>query len=178
MTIEMFPRLRAVSDMMVGIAREYAGLHEYDGVVQDLSPDGVRKGLAKLGGPALDDEFDEAFLTCAEKLLHVEYADLELYRRNALPHLMNLDIAGYDREYAPEADRLDARRRHLTAWPDAIDAAIEALDRLPAPVAKGLLPAVRGLSAGLDESDAVEGAALKSHAQLLAHIENAAANGV
>src|SRR3954469_4334860 len=177
MTIEMFPRLRAVSDMMVALSREYAGLHDYDGVVQDLSPDGVRQGLANPGGPALDDPFDEAFLSCAEKLLHVEYADLELYRRNALPHLMNLDLAVYDRAYAPESDRLDARRRHLQAWPDAIDAAIEALDRLPAPVAQGLMPAVKGLAAGLNSEDAVEGPALKAHARLLAHIEDAATHG-
>src|SRR3954452_17794181 len=177
MTMEMFPRLRAVTDLTVALSREYAGLHDYDGVVQDLSPDGVRQGLAKLGGPALDDPFDEAFSTCAERLLHVQYADLELYRRNALPHLMNLDLAVYDRAYAPEADRLDARRRHLRAWPDAIDAAIEALDRLPAPVAKGLMPAVKGLAAGLNAADAVEGPAVKAHARLVAHIEDAATNG-
>src|SRR3954471_6386968 len=102
MTIEMFPRLRAVTDMSVALSREYAGLHDYDGVVQDPSPDAVRGGLAKLGGPPPDASFDEAFLSCQETLLRVAFEDLQLYRRNALPHLMNLDLAVYDRAYAPE----------------------------------------------------------------------------
>src|SRR4051794_7620149 len=177
MTMEMFPRLRAVTDLTVALSREYAGLHDYDGVVQDLSPDAVQKGLAKLGGPALDDAFDEAFLSCQERLLRVEFDDLQIYRRNALPHLMNLDLAVYDRDYAPEAERLDARRRHLAGWPDAIDASIEALDRLPAPVAKGLMPAVKGLAMGLDADHPVEGPALAAHARLQAHLEDAADNG-
>ncbi|MFL6240999.1 MAG: DUF885 family protein [Actinomycetes bacterium] len=175
--METFPRLDAVCDLMVALSREYAGLHRYDGVVQDLSPDGVRAGLARLGGPAIDDTYDEAFLSCAEKLLHVQYSDLELYRRNALPHLMNLDLAVYDREYAPAGERAEARRRHLAAWPDAIDAAVQALDRLPKPVAIGLLPATRGLAATLNADDPVEAAGLEAHARLLAHIEAAAAHG-
>ncbi|MFB1045510.1 hypothetical protein ACEWKJ_21445, partial [Streptomyces chrestomyceticus] len=48
----MDARLRAVCDLMVELVREQAGLHEYDGHVQDLSPDGIRSGLAGLGGPA------------------------------------------------------------------------------------------------------------------------------
>ena len=47
----------------------------------------------------------------------------------------------YDRDYAPEAERAEARRRHLAAWPDAVDAAVTALDRVAAPVAEALLPA-------------------------------------
>jgi hypothetical protein len=35
-------RLRAVCDLDVAEVREVAGRHEYDGIVQDLSPDGVR----------------------------------------------------------------------------------------------------------------------------------------
>src|SRR3954469_13622871 len=121
-TMELFPRLRAVTDLTIAISREYAGLHDYDGVVQDLSPEGVRQGLGKLGGPTLDDGFEEAFLACQERLLQVLFGDLQMYRRNALPHLMNLDLAVYDRAYAPEADRLGARRRHLPAETDALDA--------------------------------------------------------
>jgi hypothetical protein len=177
MTIEMFPRLEAVCDATVALSREYAGLHQYDGVLQDLSPDGVRRVLDRLGGPALDDEYDEAQLGAMEDLLRVEYGELEMHRRNVLPHLMNLDLAVYDREYAPESERQQARRRHLQGWPDAIDASITALDRLPAPVATGLLPAVRGLAAGLNADDPVEGPALAAHARLLAHVEDIAANG-
>ena len=45
---ELEPRVRAVCDLNVAEAREYGGRHEYDGVPQDLSPDGVAAGLARL----------------------------------------------------------------------------------------------------------------------------------
>ena len=51
MTDDLFPRLRAVCDLDVAGVREGAGRHEYDGVVQDLSPAGVRAGLAALARP-------------------------------------------------------------------------------------------------------------------------------
>ena len=44
----MEPRLQAVCDLMIPLVRENAGLHTYDGVIQDLSPEGVRTGLARL----------------------------------------------------------------------------------------------------------------------------------
>jgi hypothetical protein len=172
----MFERLRAVCDLSVPFAREMAGRHEYDGQVQDLSPDGVRAGLARLGqGPALDDPHDEAHLTAFEHLLRVELDELGEHRRNPLVHLSNLDLSVYDREYAPAEERGEARRRHLDAWPDGVDAALAALDRVPAPVAEALVPAVRGLAAGLD-ADA-DAAALAAHARFVAHLEEVAASG-
>ena len=45
---EINPRLRAVLDLNVAEAREYAGRHEYDGKIQDLSPAGVRDSLQRL----------------------------------------------------------------------------------------------------------------------------------
>ena len=39
----------------------------------------------------------------------VEYRDLELHRRNPLLHLAELDLACYDREYAPAGERSAAR---------------------------------------------------------------------
>ena len=85
----------------------------------------------------------------------------------------------YDRDYAPEAERAEARRRHLAAWPDAVDAAVTALDRVAAPVAEALLPAARGLTAGLEESgaDPVVERALEAHKRLAAHLEAAADGG-
>ena len=41
---DLAPRLRAVCDLDIAEVREYSGRHEYDGVIQDLSPDGVRTG--------------------------------------------------------------------------------------------------------------------------------------
>ncbi|PZG21959.1 hypothetical protein C1I98_36840, partial [Spongiactinospora gelatinilytica] len=42
-------RLRAVCDLAMADVRESAGRHEYDGRIQDLSPEGVRAGVAALG---------------------------------------------------------------------------------------------------------------------------------
>jgi hypothetical protein len=174
----MNPRLLALCDLMVPEAREYVGLHHYDGVVQDLSPAAVRDRLGRLGGPPLDDPHDEAHVTTFENLMRVLYGELEVHRSNPLAHLDNLDTSGYDREYAPAADRTAAKRRHLAGWPDAVDASIAALDAVPAPVAKALLGATRGLAAGLDaDRDEVERAALDAHARFVAHLETAARNG-
>ena len=46
--MDLSPRVRAVCDLDVSEVREYAGRHEYDGKPQDLSPAGVRAGLARL----------------------------------------------------------------------------------------------------------------------------------
>ena len=170
----MNPRVRAACDLMVSEVREYAGLHDlYDGVIQDLSPAGVAAALARLGdGPAESDPHDEAHLAATEEGLRVVFGRLDEHRRNPLAHLTNMDLACYDREYAPGAEREAAKERHLAAWPDAVDMAVESLDRVPAPVAAALLSAARGLAAGVTDQ-----AALDAHARLVAHIEAAAAEG-
>jgi hypothetical protein len=175
--MQTFPRLDAVCDLTMAVAREYAGLHRYDGVVQDLSVDAVRRDLARLGGAPLDDPHDEAHLSATEDRLRYELGELELHRRNVLYHLMNLDLAGYDREYAPAEERREARRRHLAAWPDAIATAVDTLDQLSAPVAQGLLIPIRGLASGLDPGDKVEAAGIDAHARLVAHVVHAAEHG-
>ena len=168
--------MRAVHELDVAGARESVGLHEYDGFVQDLSPDGVARGLARVGvGPPEADRHDEAHLAAFEAGLRVAYGRIGMHRWNPLVHIGNLDLAGYDREYAPADQRADARRRHLAAWPDAVAASIEALDRVPAPVAEALLPAARGLAAGVDGEEHAE--ALAAHTHLVAHLERAADEG-
>jgi Bacterial protein of unknown function (DUF885) len=182
------PRLRAVLDLSVPEAREYAGRHEYDGGIQDLSPDGVRAGLDKLDaadaqpaplGSEILDDYDAAHLATFERALRVSYGELELYRRNPYYHIANMDLACYDRDYAAEDDRARARADQLGAWPDAVDGAIAALDRVPAPVAKALAGAVRGLAAGIpaDRDEHANTAALEAHARLVAHIGAAATTG-
>ena len=175
---DLSPRLRAVCDLMVADVREGAGLHAYDGRVQDLSPSGVRAGLARLGGERLDDGHDEAHLAAFEDGLMATYGDRQRHRTDPLVHAANLDLACYDRAYAPTADRLAARRAHLEAWPDAVDAAVESLDAVPSPVASALLGAVRGLAAGLSAS---EGAhvqrALEAHGRFVVHVERCAREG-
>ena len=137
---DLSPRLRAVCDLDIAEVREYSGRHEYDGVIQDLSPGGVRKGLARLAetasaGEALEDAHDEAHLAAFENQTRVAFGELELHRRNPLPHLGALDLAAYDRDYAPAEDRDRARQAQLAAWPQAVDAAVAALDRVSAPAA-------------------------------------------
>ena len=97
------PRVRAVCDLDVAEAREYSGRHEYDGRIQDLSPGGVRDGLARLAetaasGDRLEDPHDESHLAAFERRAQVAYGELELYRRNPLAHLAEMDLAVYDRE--------------------------------------------------------------------------------
>lgn len=176
------PRLAAVCDLSVLAARDGAGRHEYDGTVQDLSPDAVRRGLAALGGPAgtkpYPDPHDEAHAAAAEEALRVRFGELELHRSNPLWHIENLDLTGYDRPYAPKAERDAARSAHLRQWPDAVDAAIEALDRVPAALADATLPSARGLAALLDpRGGPVHAAAGRAHARFTAHLERAAAEG-
>ena len=151
---ELEARVRAICDLNVAEAREYGGRHEYDGVPQDLSPDGVAAGLARMaaardGRPPLADAHDEAHLRAFEDQQRVVYADLELHRRNPIYHLGELDLACYDKDYAPAEERHAAREAHLAAWPAVIDAAIGSLDAVPAPVAASLLGGLRGLAAGI-----------------------------
>ena len=180
--MDLFPRVRAVCDLDVSEVREYAGRHEYDGKPQDLSPAGVRAGLARLaaaraGGERLADAHDEAHLSAAEEQKRVTYAELELHRRNPILHLGELDLACYDRDYAPQQERDAARAEHLAAWPRVIDAAVESLDQVSAPVAEAVLGGIRGLAAGLtadfggpgSSGEAAVSAARAAHAPGRAH---------
>ena len=173
----MEPRLRALCDLAVAESRESAGRHEYDGQVQDLSPAGVHRGLAALGGDPLPDPYDEALVSAQEAAVRAFFGPLRLHRRNPMPHLGNLDVSGYDRDYAPADQRAEARTRHLSAWPAAVDGSIAALDEVTPAIAAATLAAARGVSAGLEPDDPVEGAALAAHARLVAHLESAAGSG-
>jgi hypothetical protein len=174
----MEPRLRALCDLSVAIAREVGGRHEYDGQVQDLSPAGVRRGLAALGGDALADRYDEALVSTHEALFRTYFGEqLRMHRRNPIAHLENLDVSGYDRDYAPAEQRAAARARHLAAWPAAVDGSIAALDEVTPAIAAATLSATRGLAAGLDPDDPTEAAALAAHARLVAHLESIAGSG-
>jgi Bacterial protein of unknown function (DUF885) len=173
-------RLKAVWDLNVPVVRELAGVHEYDGVVMDLSPSGHRAALKRLGPSSPDerlaDRHDETHLSAAERAAHAE-AEAEILSWNPLPHIQNLDVSCYDREYAPEPQRLRAREAHLARWPEAVDASLESLQAVPAPVAGALVGAVRGLAEGISGTTDVEVAALRAHRRLLRRIEDAAASG-
>jgi hypothetical protein len=94
-----------------------------------------------------------------------------------LPHIENLDLSCYDREYASEPQRRRAREAHLARWPEAVDASLESLQAVPAPVAGALAGAVRGLAAVINGTTDVEVAAQKAHGRLLGRIQDAAASG-
>jgi len=98
-------------------------------------------------------------------------------RWNPLPHIQNLDVCCYDREYAPESQRHRAREAHLAQWPAAVDASLESLRAVPAPVAGALVGSVRGLAQGINGTTDVEVAALAAHGRLLGRIQDAAASG-
>lgn len=172
------PRLRALCDLSVPESREYAGRHEYDGRVQDLSPAGVAAALGRVGGEPLfgsrtaGDAHDEAHLRAFEQGAQVRFGELQLHRRLPGLHADNLDLACYDRAYAPQDERRAAREQHLDAWPDAVDAALEALDAVPRDVALGVLSSVHGLAEGVEDATA-----LAAHARLVAHVERAASDG-
>ncbi len=177
-------RLRAVCDLNIAEMREYSGRHEYDGRIGDLSVAGVREGLsrlaaAKASGPPLGDPHDEAQLATFEEHARVSLGQLELHRRNPGLHLAAMDLACYDRDYGPAADRDRARLAQLSAWPQAADAAIDALDQVSAPVATALAGGIRGLAAGIPAaaSGPAREAALAAHARLVAHVDAAAAHG-
>jgi hypothetical protein len=181
---ELEPRVRAICDLNVAESREYGGRHEYDGVPQDLSPDGVAAGLTRLaaaadGLAALSDPHDEAHLAAFEDLQRVVYGDLQLHRRNPMFHLGELDLACYDKDYAPAAERHAARAAHLAAWPAVIEAAVSALDAVPAPVAASLIGGIRGLAGGIpaDADPQARDEALAAHRRLVAHVEQAAVDG-
>ncbi|HVF76340.1 MAG TPA: DUF885 family protein [Acidimicrobiales bacterium] len=170
----MNPRVRAVCDLLVFEAREYAGWHDtYDGYVQDMSPAGIAAVVSRLGnGPREDDLHDEAHLAAFEDGMRTYFTTVEEHRRNPMHHIANLDLACYDRDYAPQAQRDKAKRKHLAAWPDAVAGSIEALDRVPKDVATALLPAAEGLANGVTDE-----AALAAHARLVAHLRTFANDG-
>jgi hypothetical protein len=174
----MDERVRALCEIFLPESREYVGLHEYDGGVQDLSPAGVQATLARIGGPPVADHVAEAHISAFEDRARIVYGELEQHRRNPLLHLMNLDLACYDREYAPADVRAAARRRHLQSWPDAIDGALESLVDVPGPVAEGLTAAMAGLDADLGEQDDdVVVAARDAHKRLMARMRDLAEHG-
>ncbi|HET7899865.1 MAG TPA: DUF885 family protein [Candidatus Nanopelagicales bacterium] len=175
MSDDLHPRLRAVCDMHVESMRGLAGRHEYDGQVQDLSPEGVSAGLARLGGAPLDDPLEDRHVAAFEADLRATYGTAQAHRWNPAPHLWNLDVTLYERTYAPAEVRAEARRRHLAAWPDAIDRTLESLTDTPSTVAAALLAPTRGLAAGLD-ADA-DADALRAHARLVARIEELSVDG-
>lgn len=171
-------RLRAVCDLLVASVREECGRHEYDGQAQDLSDAGVASALARVGvGERRADPLLEAHLATFEDGVRTRFGDLRTHHVNPILHINNLDVSCYDRPYAPLAERREARRRHLAAWPEAVDAAVATLDAVPAPIAAALLPVARGLGGELTDGEPVTATALAALDRFLAHLDRCARTG-
>ncbi len=162
---------------MVPAAREEAGRHEYDGRIQDLSLTGVSSQLQALGGEPIADAHDEAHLAAFETDAQIQFGELEVHRTNPLVHLSNLELTCYERDYAPQAERDEALQSHLEAWPEAVDMAVTSLDQVPAPVARSLIDAVRGLAEGVPRQLPAAEKAIAAHQRLVDHVERCAVDG-
>ncbi len=166
-------RVRAVWDLVVPAIREYAGVHAYDGEVMDMSPSAIGARLRRLRqGPPESNLHDETHLSAVEDGLEAMYGQAECHRWNPLVHLENLDLACYEREYAPRSEREAARARHLRSWPEAVDGSLESLDDVSAPVAVALLGAAEGLKTGVEEPEA-----LAAHDRLCDRLRHFAEHG-
>jgi Bacterial protein of unknown function (DUF885) len=176
----MDDRLRAVCALFMPSVREEGGVHAYDGTVSDLSPEGVRRALAALGGPAYADPAIESHVAAFEKFARVWFGDLEFHRWNPDVHLRNLNLMLYERRYAPAPERRSARNRHLALWPDAVDMAVRSLDRLSQPTAAALVSSARVLAAQIPVSEPDEQVAERARqaiGRLTAHLQRAARDG-
>jgi hypothetical protein len=176
---EYSSRLRRVCDMDAAFLREYSGLHDdYDGTVADLSPAGVRKRLAGLGGEPLDDPHDEAQLSATENAMRVRFGLLEQHRWDPWVHIEALDLSSYDRPYADAGSRAEARRRHLQLWPEIVANALQSLDMVAGPVAGAFVRSVRGMARNIAADDAAAGTAgLTALDRLAAHLDHASSHG-
>lgn len=173
-------RLRAACQLFMPSVREEGGRHEYDGQLYDLSPDGVQRALAALGGDAYDDPHDDRHVSSFEALAQTWFGTLEVHRWNPDLHMRNLNLVHYEREYAPAAERAAARREHLARWPEAVDMALASLDRVTAPMATALLSSAVGLHAQIPRTAADDDAAVAAGAavdRLVAHLGRAARDG-
>ena len=139
-------RLQAIWNCRCPRSASTPACTNFDGQVQDLSPTGVAALLAQVGhGAPEPDAHDEASCPPSRRACVPALRSAEIHRWNPLVHLANLDLACYDREYAP-SEQSARRPRQPTSLngPTPIEAAIESLDSVPAPVASGLLSPAQG----------------------------------
>jgi hypothetical protein len=166
--------------MFMPSVREEGGVHAYDGTISDLSIDGIRRSLAALGGPKYEDPRDEAHVSSFENFARVWFGDLAFHRWNPDVHLRNLNLMVYERGYAPAAERRAARNAQLALWPEAVDHAVSALDRVAQPTARALVSSARVLADQIPVSEPdplVAQRARDAIDRLVAHLEHAAEHG-
>ena len=155
------------------------GRHEYDGMIQDLSPDGSARGWrAWARAPQPADPHDAAHRGVFEEACGPSSASWSCTAATRSTTWATSTSPATTATTPPRPERAAAKPAHLAHWPDAVDAR----DRLARPASaprsrRALLGAVRGLAAGIPaDATRARAAALTAHARLVAHVEQAAAH--
>lgn len=149
----------------------YLGLHEYDGLLPDLTADSTRRWTAT--ARSLLEELSaipESDLTPARRLDRnilrlllegslFELTDTRELDRNPMVYLFHPDLTNYiSREYAPVAERVAGIVRILTSVPALFENAKERLERaLPRPFVTLGIQIAAGLPAHFAEGEAFAG---------------------
>ncbi len=154
------------------------GLHQYDGMLPDLSRDAVRRrlrdindGLEELGKTdsqalAAQERLDYMLLDLALQKERFDLAELRSLETDPMHHLRYLNVTGYvQRDYAPLPDRVRSATRVLDQAPDFLNTALGRLeDELGLPVLDMSIDGYEGMaqfyradlgkvSEGLQDSD-------------------------
>ncbi|MGA8709839.1 MAG: DUF885 domain-containing protein [Thermoplasmata archaeon] len=149
----------------------YLGLHEYDGLLPDLSKESTdrwtataRELLERLGGvPEPDLEVGRRLdRNLLRLLLEGNLFDLSETReldRNPMSYLFHPDLTNYiSRDYAPVAQRVAAIVRVLTSVPSLFETAKQRLDPvLPRPFVTLAIQIAAGLPAHFEEGEMFAG---------------------
>ena len=95
-------RIKAVWDTDIAEIREFAGVHEYDGMVMDLSPSGVRAALDQVGSKADDERVADKI---SEDFVSEAVLDKGYHSKQTLLDLEETQTRGYASE--PDRGRQD-----------------------------------------------------------------------
>src|SRR3989454_1655389 len=147
------------------------GLHDYDGLLPDLSADRLKRWADKAVGllQRIKDEFHEldkegrqdaqSMETMLERMLF-EIQDLRAYSTRPTIYALQLSATPYiSREYAPVDARISAVNKHLRKVPEFLDQASTNLDAMLAdPIVEVAIKQIQGVIRDLDGDAAREAA--------------------
>jgi uncharacterized protein (DUF885 family) len=154
------------------------GLHEYDGLLPDLSPDALKAWTEKATGMLervrsqshgldKDGRLDSLCLeTILERMLF-DVQDLRGYSTRPTMYTTQLSVTPYiSREYAPIDVRIGAVNKHLSRVPDFLEQASRNLDKtLAEPIVDVAIRQIQGVQRDLDQDSALEAAKASSSAR-------------
>ena len=136
------------------------GLHQYDGMLPDLSAPAIRARLLQIGTGLTDlasidpghlsaqDRMDYKLLELALQKERHDLADLRILERDPMRHLGYLNVTNYiQRDYAPLPDRVRPLTQLLSQATDFLDTALSGLNReLGRPVLEMSIEAYEGMA--------------------------------